>query len=121
MRVELSKRYRFEAAHRLPAVPPDHKCFRMHGHSFAVEVSVAGEVEERMGWLVDFGDISAIVEPILKTELDHRTLNDVPGLENPTSERLCLWLWNRLQPSLPELCAVTVLETCAARCTYRGR
>ena len=120
MRVELSKRYRFEAAHRLPAVPPDHKCFRMHGHSFEIEVCVEGEVEARMGWLVDFGDISAIVEPLLRTELDHRTLNEVPGLENPTSELLCLWLWNRLAPRLPGLCAVTVLETCTARCTYRG-
>ena len=121
MHVELTKEYRFEAAHRLPMVPPDHKCARMHGHSFQVEVQVAGEVDERMGWLVDFGDITAIVEPLLKRELDHRTLNEVPGLENPTSERLCAWLWERLRPSLPLLSAITVHETCEARCTYRGR
>lgn len=121
MRVELTKTYRFEAAHRLPRVPPDHKCHRLHGHSFAVDVSVEGEVDERMGWLVDFADISAVVEPIVARELDHRTLNDVPGLENPTSEILCRWLWERLAPRLAGLSSVTVHETCAARCTYRGR
>lgn len=120
MRVELSKRYRFEAAHRLPHVPPDHKCHRLHGHSFEVEVSVRGAVDEKMGWLVDFDEISRVVEPLLMGELDHRTLNDVPGLENATSEMLCLWLWRRLTPALPELSAVTVHETCTARCTYRG-
>jgi 6-pyruvoyltetrahydropterin/6-carboxytetrahydropterin synthase len=121
MRVELTKTYRFEAAHRLPMVPPDHKCHRLHGHSFAIEVTVEGEVDERMGWLVDFADISAVVEPIVAGELDHRTLNDVPGLENPTSERLCRWLWERLAPRLAGLASVTVHETCAARCTYRGQ
>jgi 6-pyruvoyl tetrahydropterin synthase/QueD family protein len=120
MLVELGKRYRFEAAHRLPHVPHDHKCFRLHGHSFEVEICVTGEVDPGTGWLVDFGQVTAVVEPILKAELDHRTLNDVPGLENPTSEMLCLWLWRRLLPDLPMLSAVTVHETCAARCTYRG-
>jgi len=120
VRVELTKTYGFEAAHRLPMVPPDHKCARMHGHSFRIDVVVSGEVDETLGWLVDFGDISAVVEPLLKRELDHRTLNDVPGLENPTSERLALWLWRRLSPALRGLSAITVQETCTARCTYRG-
>ena len=120
MRVELAKDFTFEAAHRLPAVPPDHKCSRLHGHSFRVEVCVAGEVDPRLGWLVDYADIQAVVEPVLKGQLDHRTLNDVPGLENPTSEVLCGWLWSRLKPSLQGLLAVTVHETCTARCTYRG-
>lgn len=120
MRVELSKRYRFEAAHRLPHVPEGHKCHRLHGHSFEVEVSVLGTVDPRMGWLVDFDEISNVVEPLLMDELDHRTLNDVSGLENATSEMLCAWLWQRLKPRLPALSAVTVHETCTARCTYRG-
>lgn len=120
MHVELTKSYAFEAAHRLPMVPADHKCARMHGHSFRVEVTLAGAVDERAGWLVDFGDITAIVEPLLKSELDHRALNDVPGLENPTSENLCRWLWKRLEPSIAGLESITVHETCAARCTYRG-
>ncbi|MFI5371452.1 MAG: 6-carboxytetrahydropterin synthase QueD [Candidatus Eisenbacteria bacterium] len=120
MRVELTKCYRFEAAHRLPLLPPDHKCFRMHGHGFEIEVTVTGEVDERLGWLVDYADITRVVEPLLSKELDHRTLNDVPGLENPTSERLCQWLWRRLAAEIPMLSAITVAETCTAKCTYRG-
>lgn len=120
MRVELTKDYTFEAAHRLPRVPADHKCARMHGHSYRISVTVAGDVDPAMGWLVDFADITAVAEPVLKRELDHRTLNDVPGLENPTAELLSVWLWERLAPHLPQLSAITVHETCAARCTYRG-
>jgi 6-pyruvoyltetrahydropterin/6-carboxytetrahydropterin synthase len=120
MRVELTKEFTFEAAHRLPRLPADHKCFRMHGHGFRVEIAVAGEIDPTLGWLVDYADIAARVEPIIRGELDHRTLNDVPGLENPTSEMLCVWLWRRLAPSLPGLAGVTVHETCTARCTYRG-
>ena len=120
MRVELVKEFRFEAAHHLPRVPADHKCHRVHGHSFRIEVALAGEVDPETGWLVDFGEIAAIVEPLLLRELDHRLLNDVPGLENPTSELLCAWLWKRLQPLLPQLSALTVHETCTARCTLRA-
>ncbi|MEO5987662.1 MAG: 6-carboxytetrahydropterin synthase QueD [Candidatus Eisenbacteria bacterium] len=120
VRVELVKEFRFESAHRLPMVPHDHKCFRMHGHSYRVEVCVAGEVDPVLGWLVDFGAIATIVEPMIKSQLDHRTLNDIPGLENPTSEVLCGWLWKHLLPLVPHLAAITVHETCTARCTYRG-
>ena len=120
MRVELTRDYRFEAAHRLPRVAPEHKCHRLHGHSFVIEVTVSGEVDEAQGWLVDFGEITAVVEPLIKRELDHRTLNEVPGLENPTSEMLCGWLWARLAPALPGLSAISVQETCTARCTFRG-
>jgi len=120
MRVELTKTFRFEAAHRLPHVPADHKCFRMHGHSFQVDVTVAGDVDPATGWLLDYAEITSIVEPILLRELDHRSLNDVSGLENPTSEVLCGWLWRRLQPRLQSLVSLTVHETCTARCTYRG-
>jgi 6-pyruvoyltetrahydropterin/6-carboxytetrahydropterin synthase len=120
VRVELTRDYTFEAAHRLPNVPPAHQCHRMHGHSFRIGITVAGEVDEAMGWLVDFDQITQVVEPVIRRELDHRTLNDVPGLGNPTSELLAAWLWKRLRPSLPLLAAVTVHETCTARCTYRG-
>ena len=120
MRVELTKEFTFEAAHRLPRVPANHKCYRMHGHGFRVEIIVAGEIDAAMGWLVDYADITAVVDPVIRGELDHRTLNDVAGLENPTSELLCVWLWKRLAPSLPGLSSVTVHETCTARCTYRG-
>jgi 6-pyruvoyl tetrahydropterin synthase/QueD family protein len=120
VRVELTREFRFEAAHRLPRVPAGHPCSRMHGHSFRVELVVAGEIDPAMGWLVDFDQVAAAVEPVIGGELDHRTLNDVPGLENPTSEMLCAWLWRRLAPLLPGLSAITVHETCTARCTYRG-
>jgi 6-pyruvoyltetrahydropterin/6-carboxytetrahydropterin synthase len=120
VRVELTKTFRFESAHRLPMVPPEHKCHRVHGHSYVIDVTAAGEVDPAMGWLVDFGEITARVEPVIRQELDHRLLNDIPGLENPTSEVLSGWLWNRLQALVPNLCAITVHETCTARCTYRG-
>jgi 6-pyruvoyltetrahydropterin/6-carboxytetrahydropterin synthase len=120
MRVELSREFRFEAAHWLPQVPAEHKCRRLHGHGYHLEVVVAGEVDPATGWLMDFADIRAAVEPLLKEQLDHRNLNEVPGLENPTSEVLCGWLWRKLEPRLPGLAAITVHETCTARCTYRG-
>ncbi len=119
MRVELTKEFHFEAAHRLPLVPSEHPCHRLHGHSFRIEITVAGEVDESTGWLVDYAEVSAAVGPLVR-ELDHRTLNDVAGLENATSEVLCGWLWRRLSPRLPGLAAITVHETCTARCTYRG-
>jgi 6-pyruvoyl tetrahydropterin synthase/QueD family protein len=121
MRVELTHEYTFEAAHRLPMVPPEHRCSRMHGHSWRIGVSVEGEVDPRMGWFVDFDRVTSVVQPLVTNELDHRTLNDLPGLENATSELLCLWLWRRLEPLLPGLSSITVHETCTARCTYRGR
>jgi 6-pyruvoyltetrahydropterin/6-carboxytetrahydropterin synthase len=117
--MEIYKRFRFEAAHRLPNVPPDHKCYRLHGHSFEIELAVAGPVGAKSGWVIDFAEIGRAFEPI-HNALDHRCLNDVEGLENPTSENLCRWLWRRIYPNLPLLRAVTVRETCTAGCTYRG-
>lgn len=119
MRVELVKEYRFEAAHRLPQVPPGHKCARLHGHSFKFEVHILGPVDEKTGWFIDFGDLDERVEPLVK-RLDHYYLNEVEGLENPTSEVLAKWLWDRLKPGLPALHAITLYETCDARCIYRG-
>jgi 6-pyruvoyltetrahydropterin/6-carboxytetrahydropterin synthase len=120
VKVELVKEYTFEAAHRLPMLPSDHKCFRMHGHGYRVEVALEGEIDPTLGWLVDFAEITAFVEPLIKRELDHRSLNDVPGLENPTAELLCRWLWDRIAPRFPQLARITVHETCTARCSYRG-
>ena len=120
MRIELAREYRFEAAHRLPRVPAGHKCARLHGHSFKFEILLEGEVDERTGFLIDFGDVDAIVQPLVQ-RLDHSFLNELEGLENPTSEILSAWLWKRLRPDLPALSAVTVSETADSRCTYRGR
>jgi 6-pyruvoyltetrahydropterin/6-carboxytetrahydropterin synthase len=119
MNIRLVHEFRFEAAHRLPKVPPGHKCARLHGHSFKVEVAIRGPVDEATGWLVDFADMERAWAP-LHEQLDHRYLNEVPGLENPTSEVIARWIWTRLAPSLPGLARITVLETCDARCEYEG-
>jgi 6-pyruvoyltetrahydropterin/6-carboxytetrahydropterin synthase len=119
MRVELRRKYRFSAAHHLPRAPEGHKCRRLHGHSYEVEVAVRGTVDPETGWLLDYGAIDEQVGPII-AELDHTTLNEVPGLENATSEILCAWLWERLSPRLPGLYRVSVAETCAAECHYYG-
>jgi 6-pyruvoyltetrahydropterin/6-carboxytetrahydropterin synthase len=117
--MEIWKAFGFEAAHRLPHVPEGHKCARLHGHSFRVEVHVAGRLREPEGWVMDFADIKTAWRPI-DDALDHRYLNDVPGLENPTSEVLARWIWERLAPTLPGLAKVVVQETCTTGCVYRG-
>ncbi len=117
--MEIYKEFTFEAAHRLPNVPVEHKCSRLHGHSFAVRIFVAGEVGADTGWVMDFSDISAAFKPIRK-QLDHYYLNDIEGLENPTSENIARWIWQRLQSSLPQLSAVEIRETCTSGCIYRG-
>ncbi len=119
MNVELVKEYRFESAHRLPHVPPGHKCARLHGHSFKFEIHVVGPVDDKTGWLVDFGDLDTIVMPIVE-RIDHHYLNEIEGLENPTSEVCVKWLFDRIKVGIPYLQAITFHETCDARCIYRG-
>ena len=115
----LAKDFHFEAAHRLPNAGENHPCRHLHGHSYRVEVVVEGEVDPQTGWVCDYGQISEKMDPIVR-QLDHQYLNDIPGLENPTSERLCGWIWERLKPACPLLCEMTVQETPRARCTYKG-
>lgn len=119
MKVRLEKTFRFESAHFLPRVAEDHKCRRIHGHSYVVDIAVEGEVDPEMGWLIDFGEIAEAWAPLQKM-LDHHLLNDIEGLENPTAETLAAWIWERLQPKIPILCEITIHETCASRCIYRG-
>ncbi|MHB1766265.1 MAG: 6-carboxytetrahydropterin synthase QueD [Phycisphaerae bacterium] len=118
--MDLVKEFRFEAAHRLPRVPADHKCARLHGHSFRIEVHVAGPVNPETGWLMDFADLQQAFAPLMD-QLDHHYLNDIPGLENPTSENLARWIWIRLKDRLPQLVQISVHETCTSRCIYRGK
>jgi 6-pyruvoyltetrahydropterin/6-carboxytetrahydropterin synthase len=113
------KEFRFEAAHRLPNAPLEHKCSRLHGHSFRVEIHVRGPVGPHTGWVMDFAEIKQAFQP-LQEELDHRYLNEIEGLKNPTSENIVRWIWARLRPSLPMLSRVTVYETCTSGCTYDG-
>src|SRR3954471_615257 len=119
MMIELRKTYQFEAAHLLPHLPESHKCRRLHGHSFMVEVVVAGEIDARLGWVMDYAAITDAFKPLLD-RLDHYYLNEIEGLENPTSENVAVWIWQRLKPRLPLLTEVMVAETCTARCVYRG-
>jgi 6-pyruvoyltetrahydropterin/6-carboxytetrahydropterin synthase len=117
--VELTKEYRFEAAHRLPRVPAGHKCQRLHGHSYKVEVTVRGAVDPDTGWLIDFSVIDDVWGE-LHALLDHQNLNDVPGLENSTCENIAIYLWRVLKPRIAVLDGVTVWETSDSKCTYRG-
>jgi len=120
MFVRLTKEFHFEAAHDLPTFPPGHKCRRLHGHSFRFHVIVAGEVDPAKGYLIDYGDIKQVAEPIVK-QLDHYYLNEIEGLSNPTSEVLAKWIYDKLKPSLPMLDAIVVFETCTSTCEYRGK
>ena len=119
MTTTLFKDFQFEAAHHLPHVPAGHKCGRLHGHSFTVRLEITGEVDPHTGWVMDFADLKAAFNPTLD-RLDHYNLNDIPGLENPTSEVLAEWIWNEMKPTLPLLSAVRVKETCTAGCVYKG-
>jgi 6-pyruvoyltetrahydropterin/6-carboxytetrahydropterin synthase len=117
--MRIYKEFSFEAAHRLPNVPEGHKCARLHGHSFHVRVTVEGPVGETSGWVMDFANLKAAFRPV-HDQLDHRYLNEIPGLENPTSEVLARWIWRALRASLPGIAEIEVRETCTSGCIYRG-
>jgi len=117
--MEIFREFRIEAAHRLPRMPEGHKCFRLHGHSFRIELWIAGEPDPRSGMLIDFFDVDRAFQPVFD-QLDHHYLNDIEGLENPTSENLARWLWERVAAELPGLSRVVVRETCDTGCVYRG-
>jgi 6-pyruvoyltetrahydropterin/6-carboxytetrahydropterin synthase len=116
--MEIFREFTFESAHRLPNVPPDHKCARLHGHSFRVRVTVRGDLDPQLGWVMDFAEIKSACSGVQEA-LDHRYLNELPGLENPTSEVIAQWIWDRLSSALP-LASVEVRETCTTGVIYRG-
>jgi len=118
--MEIFKEFVFEAAHLLPNVPAGHKCARLHGHSFNVSIHVTDSVVEPAGWVMDFGDIKDLFQPLYE-QLDHHYLNEVEGLSNPTSENIARWIWRRLKPMLPSMSKVVVRETCTAGCIYEGK
>ena len=117
--MEIYKAFTIEAAHRLPNLPEDHKCSRLHGHSFRIEIHVSGDVDGKTGWVLDFAEISVAFKPLFE-QLDHHYLNDIEGLDNPTSENLAKWVWNKLKNELPLLSSVVIQETCTAGCIYSG-
>jgi len=118
VKAEITREFTFEAAHHLPPVGPDHKCFRLHGHLFKVEVSVAGEIDPEMGWVMDFGQLAHIGGKVM-SELDHRVLNDIDGLDVPTSENIARYLFEKIGTQVDGLVAVTVHESPYSRCEYR--
>lgn len=117
--MDIFKVFTVEAAHRLPHVPDGHKCARLHGHSFRIELHLSGPVDPQAGWVMDFADVKAAFKPTYD-RLDHHYLNDIPGLENPTSEQLAKWIWDQTKPVLPLLSAIVVHETCTSGCRYTG-
>lgn len=117
--MDIYKDFTIEAAHLLPNVPTGHKCSRLHGHSFCIRIYVSGDAPEPQGWVMDFADLKSTFAPIYE-QIDHHYLNDIAGLENPTSENLARWIWNQLKPDLPLLSAIEVKETCTSGCIYRG-
>lgn len=117
--MDIFRVFQVEAAHHLPNVPAGHKCARLHGHSFRIEVHVSGPVGEKDGWVMDFADLRKIFQPVYD-QLDHHYLNEIEGLENPTSENLARWIWRQLTPGLKGLSKIIVQETCNAGCIYYG-
>lgn len=117
--MHIFRAFTIEAAHRLPNVPAGHKCSRLHGHSFRIELHLSGEVDARSGWVMDFADVKTAFQPVFD-RLDHHYLNEIPGLENPTSEHLARWVWRETKPRLPLLAKVVVHETCTSGCMYAG-
>ena len=117
--MEIFKVFTIEAAHRLPHVPAGHKCGRLHGHTFQIEVHVQGPLDPKLGWIIDFADIKSAFRPI-EEQIDHHYLNEVEGLENPTSENVARWVWRNLKPSLPCLSKIVIRETCSSGCIYAG-
>jgi len=117
--MEIFKEFVIEAAHRLPNVPEGHKCGRLHGHSFHIQVHIRGPLDQHLGWIIDFADIKGAFKPV-EEQIDHHYLNEVEGLENPTSENIARWLWRSLHPALPTLSKIVVQETCTTGCIYTG-
>ena len=109
--MEIYKEFVFEAAHRLPNVPEGHKCARLHGHSWKGTIYVSGKVDPTLGWIMDYADIKAEMAPLID-QLDHRYLNDIEGLENPTTEAVAVWIHERTPPTW----RVEVSETCTSGC-----
>jgi 6-pyruvoyltetrahydropterin/6-carboxytetrahydropterin synthase len=119
MTIEINKEFTFEAAHKLPNVPKDHKCARLHGHSYKIKLHLKGEIDPTSGWFIDFSEIKKIFKPTLNM-LDHHYLNDIAGLENPTAEILAMWIWKKIKHDLPHLSAIEIMETCTSGVLYKG-
>lgn len=117
--MEIFKEFSFDSAHFLPNVPEDHKCKRMHGHTYRVRICIKGPLDDHLGWVEDFGTVKEVWKPVEKL-LDHYTLNNIKGLENPTAEWIAIWIWRKLKPELPKINRIEVYETPSSGVIYRG-
>jgi 6-pyruvoyltetrahydropterin/6-carboxytetrahydropterin synthase len=118
-RTQIYKKFTFDSAHYLPNVPIDHKCRNMHGHTYRMTVYLEGERQPGLDWIIDFAEVSRIVKAVTGI-VDHRLLNEIPGLENPTCEVIAAWLWKRIEPELPHLCRIDLAETPDSGVIYEG-
>lgn len=118
--MKLTQAFTFEAAHRLPNVPATHKCHRMHGHSYRLELQLEGPVDPKTGFVIDFFDVEKVFGPVLD-QLDHHTLNDIEGLENPTAENIAVWVWDKVKHLLDNVSSVKVFETPFCWAEYEGQ
>jgi 6-pyruvoyltetrahydropterin/6-carboxytetrahydropterin synthase len=117
--MKIFKSFTFDSAHFLPNVPEGHKCKNMHGHTYLLKVIVEGELKEHLNWVMDFTDLKKAVDPVVKS-VDHKVLNEISGLENPTCEGLAVWIWNKIKPNLPELVTIELNETPTSGVIYSG-
>jgi 6-pyruvoyltetrahydropterin/6-carboxytetrahydropterin synthase len=117
--MDVYKTFSIEAARSLPNLAEGHPCKNVHGHSFKITITVSGEINEHTGFVMDFGDIDVAFKPIHE-QIDHTYLNKIDGLENPSSENLCKWIWEQLHPSLPGLSQIEIKETDSTGCIYKG-
>ncbi len=117
LKIEIKKTFEIESARFLPFLPKSHPCSQTHGHSFKVTLTLRGLVDAKLGWLLDYNDIDKLVAPVLK-RIDHKLLNKVPGLSNPTTENLSVWLYNTIKPKCDELVQVTLKETSDTECSF---
>ena len=117
MNFELKQHFQIESSRFLPHIGKDHPCSRMHGHSFKIILTLHGPLDPKLGWVIDYNDVSKLMKPILES-IDHRTLNEVPGLENPTSELLAQWIYQKAKPLFSSLVCISILETPFTECRY---
>lgn len=118
--MQIFKQFTFDSAHFLPNVPAGHKCKEIHGHTYRAVMYIEGQPDPHLGWVMDFAALKHIISPIVK-QVDHKLLNDIPGLENPTCERIAIWLWEAIKPAVPQLVRIELHETPTSGAIYEGQ
>jgi len=113
------KKFTFDSAHFLPHVPHTHKCRETHGHTYLLTVYIEGGLVNHLEWVMDFADLKKVIEPVIDS-VDHKLLNNIPGLENPTCEILAVWLWKQIKPHIPQLKKIELNETPTSGAIYEG-